>query len=140
MGRWPIRYKLMAKKDWKKAKEAYDGFVYILMIHMLDGVIYKVGTTNRLPKTRMLEIAGELFEVLGHIPKIELIRQRQTKDNYKIEAQVLRETEAHRYSMGMIAWSGESELRKMDQQELLIIYDRAIAEDYAPTKKFEVEL
>ena len=128
------------KKDWKKAKEAWDGFVYILMIHTLDGVIYKIGTTNRLPKTRLLEIAGELFEVLGHIPKIELIRQKQTKDNYKIEAQILRETEKHRYSMGMIAWSGESELRRMDHQELLAIYDRAIAEDYAPTKKFEVEL
>lgn len=128
------------KKDWVKSKIQYDGFVYILMIHTLDGVIYKIGTTNRLPKTRLLEIAGELFDVLGHIPKIEMIRQRQTKDNYKIEAQVLRETEKHRYSMGMIAWSGESELRRMDHQELLAIYDRAIAEDYAPTKKFEVEL
>ena len=140
LGRWPIRYKLVAKKAWVKSKVQYDGFVYILMIHMLDGVIYKIGTTNRLPKTRLLEIAGELFDVLGHIPKIELIRQRQTKDNYKIEAQILRETEKHRYSMGMIAWSGESELRRMDYQELLRIYDRAIAEDYAPTKKFEVEL
>ena len=130
----------MAKKDWVKSKVQYDGFVYILMIHLLDGVVFKVGTTNRMPKTRLLEIAGELFDVLGHIPKIEMIRQRQTKDNYKIEAQVLRETEKHRYSMGMIAWSGESELRRMDHQELLRIYDRAIAEDYAPTKKFEVEL
>ena len=130
----------MAKKDWVKSKVQYDGFVYILMIHLLDGVVFKVGTTNRMPKTRLLEIAGELFDVLGHIPKIEMIRQRQTKDNYKIEAQVLRETEKHRYSMGMIAWSGESELRRMDHQELLAIYDRAIAEDYAPTKKFEVEL
>lgn len=130
----------MAKKDWKKPNEAWDGFVYILMIHMLDGVVFKVGTTNRLPKTRLLEIAGELFGVLGHIPKIELIRQRQTKDNYAIEATILRETEKYRYSMGMIAWSGESELRRMDHQELLCIYDRAIAEDYAPTKKFEVEL
>lgn len=130
----------MAKKDWVKSKVQYDGFVYILMIHLLDGVVFKPGTTNRLPKTRMLEIAGELFDVLGHIPKIEMIRQRQTKDNYAIEATILRETEKYRYSMGMIAWSGESELRRMDQEELLRIYDRAIAEDYAPTKKFEVEL
>ena len=140
MGRVPIRYKLMAKKDWKKAKEAWDGFVYILKIHTLVGVVYKVGTTNRMPKTRMLEIAGELFDVLGHIPKIELIRQRQTKDNYKIEAQVLRETKRFRCNLGIIEWSGESELRRMDEHELLVTYDRAIAEDYAPTKKFEVEL
>ena len=130
----------MAKKDWVKSKIQYDGFVYILMIHMLDGIVFKIGTTNRLPKTRLLEIAGELFDVLGHIPKIEMIRQRQTKDNYAIEATILRETEKHRCSLGMAEWVGESELRRMDQEELLRIYDRAIAEDYAPTKKFEVEL
>ena len=130
----------MAKKDWVKSKIQYDGFVYILVIHTPVGVVHKVGTTNRTVKTRMLEIAGELFGVLGHIPKIELIRERQTKDNYKIEAQILRETEKHRCNLGMLEWPGESELRKMDHQELLRIYDRAIAEDYAPTKKFEVEL
>ena len=121
-------------------KIKYDGWVYILKIYLDSEIVFKPGTTNRLPKTRLLEIAGELFEVLGHIPKIELIRQRQTKDNYKIEAQILRETEAHRYSMGMGEWSGESELRRMDHQELLRIYDRAIAEDFAPTIKFEVSL
>lgn len=40
----------------------------------------------------------------------------------------------------MAEWSGESELRKMDEQTLLNVYDRAIAEDYAPTVKFEVSL
>jgi hypothetical protein len=130
----------MSAKDWVKSKIQYDGFVYIVKIHSIDKVVFKVGTTNRTVKTRMLEIAGELFGVLGHIPKIELIRERQTKDNYKIEAQILRETEKHRCNLGMLEWSGESELRKMDQQELLNIYDRAIAEDFAPTIKFEVEL
>lgn len=128
------------KKDWSKSKEAYDGFVYILKIQTDTGVVFKVGTTNRLPKTRMLEIAGELFDVLGYIPRIQLLRQRQTKNNYKVEARVLRQTEIHKCSLGMAEWSGESELRKMDEQTLLNVYDRAIAEDYAPTVKFEVSL
>ncbi len=128
------------KKDWKKPKEAWDGFVYVLRIQIVGSAVHKIGTTNRLPKTRMLEIAGELFDVLGYIPKIDMVRQRQTKDNYAIEATILRETEIHRCSLGMAEWVGESELRRMDQEELLRIYDRAIAEDYAPTKKFEVEL
>ena len=128
------------KKDWSKSKEAYDGFVYILKIQTDTGVVFKVGTTNRLPKTRMLEIAGELFDVLGYIPRIQLLRQRQTKDNYKVEARVLRQTEIHKCSLGMAEWSGESELRKMDEQTLLNVYDIAIAEDYAPTVKFEVSL
>lgn len=129
----------MAKKTMQN-KLKYDGFVYILKIQTDTGVVYKVGTTNRLPKTRMLEIAGELFDVLGYIPRIQLLRQRQTKDNYKVEASVLRQTEIHKCSLGMAEWSGESELRKMDEQTLLNVYDRAIAEDYAPTVKFEVSL
>lgn len=130
----------MAKKKWQPPKEAWDGFVYILKIATDIGIVYKVGTTNRLPKTRMLEIAGELFEVLGYVPRIQLLRQRQTKDNYKVEALVLKQTVHAKCTLGMLEWSGESELRKMDEQELLNIYDRAIAEDYAPTIKFEVSL
>ena len=114
--------------------------MYILKIATDTSVVFKPGTTNRLPKTRMLEIAGELFEVLGYVPRIQLLRQRKTKDNYKVEASVLRQTEKHRCSLGMAEWTGESELRKIDEQELLNIYDKAIAEDYAPTIKFEVSL
>ena len=128
------------KKDWSKPKEAWDGFVYILRISTDTGTVYKVGTTNRLPKTRMLEIAGELFEVLGYVPRIQLLRQRQTKDNYKVEALVLKQTVHAQCTLGMCEWTGESELRKMDEQTLLNTYDRAIAEDFAPTIKFEVSL
>ena len=128
------------KKDWSKPKEAWDGFVYILKIATDTVTVYKVGTTNRLPKTRMLEIAGELFDVLGYIPRIQLLRQRQTKDNYKVEAIVLKQTVHAKCTLGMCEWVGESELRKIDEQELLNTYDRAIAEDFAPTVKFEVSL
>lgn len=128
------------KKDWQQPKESWDGFVYILKIATDTGTVYKVGTTNRLPKTRMLEIAGELFDVLGYVPRIHLLRQRQTKDNYKVEANVLRQTEVYKHTLGMGEWTGESELRKMDEQVLLNVYDRAVAEDYAPTVKFEVSL
>ena len=128
------------KKDWQQPKESWDGFVYILKIATDTGTVYKVGTTNRLPKTRMLEIAGELFDVLGYVPRIQLLRQRQTKDNYKVEALVLKQTVHAKCTLGMCEWVGESELRKIDEQTLLDTYDRAIAEDYAPTVKFEVSL
>ena len=128
------------KKDWSKPKESYDGHVYILRISTDTGTVFKVGTTNRLPKTRMLEIAGELFEVLGYVPRIQLLRQRQTKDNYKVEALVLKQTVHAKCTLGMCEWVGESELRKIDEQTLLDTYDRAIAEDFAPTIKFEVSL
>ena len=130
----------MAKKKWQKPKESWDGFVYVLKIYTDTNIVHKIGTTNRLPKTRMLEIIGELFDVLGYAPRIHLLRQRQTKDNYKVEASVLKQTEMYRCSLGMVEWNGESELRKMDEQELLNVYDKAVAEDYAPTVKFEVSL
>lgn len=130
----------MAKNKWTKPKQAYDGFVYILAIQAPGGTIYKIGTTNRTVNVRTLEIAGELLGVLGHIPRIEILRQRQTKDNYAIEAKVLRETAKYRCSLGMAEWAGESELRRLDREELLVIYDKAIAEDYAPTVKFKVGL
>ena len=130
----------MAKKDWKKPKQSWDGFVYVIKIYAVYKVVYKIGTTNRTVKTRVLEIAGELMEILGHIPKIEIMRQKQTKDNYAIEASVLSQTQKHRCSLGMSEWAGESELRDMDEQTLLTVYDRAIMEGFYPTKKFEVEL
>lgn len=130
----------MAKKDWKKPKQSWDGFVYIIKIHVVSRVVYKIGTTNRTVKTRVLEIAGELIEILGHIPKIEILREKQTKDNYAIEASVLSQTQRYRCNLGMGEWAGESELRDMDEQTLLTVYDRAIMEGFMPTKKFEVEL
>ena len=130
----------MAKKKWQQPKESWDGWVYVLKIYTDTSIVYKVGTTNRLPKTRMLEIIGELFDILGYAPRVQLLRQRQTKDNYNVEASVLKQTEVYKHTLGMGEWTGESELRKIDEQVLLNVYDRAVAEDYAPTVKFEVSL
>lgn len=130
----------MAKKKFAKPKQAYNGFVYILKIFGPEGVVYKIGTTNRTPKVRMLEIAGELFEVLGHIPKIVLLKQEQTKDNYKVEAEILKDSEKYRCTLGICEWAGESELRRMEEHDLLNLYRDKITKDYPPIKTFEVGL
>lgn len=122
-------------------KQKYNGFVYIIKIVVNQEVIYKIGTTNRTPLRRMLEIAEDLHKVLAYIPKMTLIRQKQTHDNYKIEAAVLKATEKHRYILqcnGNI--SGESELRKMDETKLLGIYDFSMLADYPAEQEFEVSL
>ena len=50
----------MAKKDWKKQdKQKWNGFVYIIKIEISAETIFKIGTTNRTPIRRMLEIAEE---------------------------------------------------------------------------------
>lgn len=132
----------MAKrKEWKQAKQSYNGYVYIIKMWVGSEVIFKLGTTNRTPVKRMMEIAEELHRLLAYIPKMMLVRQQQTKDNYKVEAELLKQTEQYKYTLyseGQMC--GESELRKMHELELLNQYDHCIAMDYPADKEFKVEL
>jgi len=130
------------KKDWKKTeKQAWNGFVYIIKIYIDADIVYKIGTTNRTPIRRMLEIAEEMNRALGHIPKMMLIRGKQTKDNYKVESDLLKQTEQYRYLLKCeLEVSGESELRKMNEQDLLNQYDHCIATNYPADIEFKVEL
>lgn len=132
----------MAKKDWKKQdKQKWNGFVYIIKIEISAEIIFKIGTTNRTPIRRMLEIAEEMNRALGYIPKMMLIRGKQTKDNYKVEAELLKQTEPYRYTLGCVnEVTGESELRKMNEQDLLNQYDHCIAINYPADIEFKVEL
>jgi len=130
------------KKDWKKTeKQAWNGFVYIIKIYIDADIVYKIGTTNRTPIRRMLEIAEEMNRALGHIPKMMLIRGKQTKDNYKVESDLLKQTEQYRYLLKCeLEVSGESELRKINEQDLLNQYDHCIATNYPADIEFKVEL
>ena len=132
----------MAKKDWKKQdKQKWNGFVYIIKIEVGAEIIFKIGTTNRTPIRRMLEIAEEMNRALGYIPKMMLIRGKQTKDNYKVEAELLKQTEQYRYTLNCVnEVTGESELRKMNEQDLLNQYDHCIAINYPADIEFKVEL
>ena len=132
----------MAKKDWKKQdKQKWNGFVYIIKIEISAEIIFKIGTTNRTPIRRMLEIVEEMNRALGYIPKMMLIRGKQTKDNYKVEAELLKQTEQYRYTLGCVnEVTGESELRKMNEQDLLNQYDHCIAINYPADIEFKVEL
>ena len=132
----------MAKKDWKKQdKQKFNGFVYIIKIYLDNDIIFKPGTTNRTPIRRMLEIAEEMNRALGYIPKMMLIRGKQTKDNYKVEAELLKQTEQYRYTLNCVnEVTGESELRKMNEQDLLNQYDHCIAINYPADIEFKVEL
>lgn len=131
----------MAKKKFNKPKEKYNGYVYVLKVWFDNEVVYKIGTTNRTPVTRMLELAGDFYRMLGHIPKMTLVRQKQTGDNYQVEAAVLKATEKWLYTLACeMEMNGESELRKMDEGELLRTYDLCIAAGYEPVEDFKVEL
>ena len=132
----------MAKKDWKKQdKQKWNGFVYIIKIEIGAETIFKLGTTNRTPIRRMLEIAEEMNRALGYIPKMMLIRGKQMVNNYLVEAELLKQTEQYRYTLNCVnEVTGESELRKMNEQDLLNQYDHCIAINYPADIEFKVEL
>jgi len=125
----------------QKGKQKYNGYVYIIKLWLGVDVIYKIGTTNRTVLTRLGELAVEMHAKIGYAPKMVIVKQQQTRDNYKIEAELLKETKAWRYFMECdAAVCGESELRKMEENELCKIYDAYIRKGYPAEVGCKVEL
>ena len=129
----------MAKKKFEK--RYFNGWVYIMKLWLNESVVYKIGTTNRSVLTRLGELAIEYHMKLGYVPKMKIMKDKQTKDNYAIEAKVLKRTEKNRYYLDCNTdVCGESELRKMDEAELFAVYEECIATDYPAVTGVKVEL
>lgn len=129
------------KKQFKKPKEKYNGWVYLLKIWYGSEIIFKVGTTNRQPYTRMLEVAGELYNAFGYIPKMTIVREQRVLDNYAVEAEILKETAKWRYELQCVKdVCGESELRLINEQEICRVYDRCILKNYPAMECYKVEI
>jgi hypothetical protein len=130
----------MAKrKQHQDQKERYNGIVYVLKMEIGADVVYKVGTTNRAAVTRALEVAGEMHQILGYIPKTTILAAKSTMFNYQVEADVLKSTEQWQYRLQCEReWSGQSELRKMQECELMKVYEECMAKGHAPVETFQV--
>ena len=129
----------MAKRKQHQPRERANGIVYVLRMEIGAEVIYKIGTTNRAAVTRMLEVCGEMHQTLGYVPKTTILRAATAMQNYAVEAELLRSTEQHQYRLQCEReWSGQSELRRMNEQELLGLYDHCIAKAYPAVEPFRV--
>ena len=129
------------KKQFKQPKERLNGYVYLLRIWIGNDVLHKVGTTNRSVLTRALEISAELHAVIGYLPKMIIVREHRVLDNYAVEAEILKETVKWRYNLLCEREvAGESELRKMDEQEICRVYDRCILINYPAMECYKVEI
>ena len=129
------------KKQFKQPKEKYNGWVYILKIWLGEEIVFKPGTTNRAVLTRALEISAELYAAIGYLPKMAIVREHRVLDNYAVEAELLRETVKYRYDLPcVLEVTGESEMRKMDEQELYRMYDRCILTNYPAVECYKVEI
>lgn len=128
----------MAKRKQQQTERS-NGIVYVLRMTIGDSIIYKIGTTNRSAVTRMLEVCGEMHQTLGYVPKTTILRAATAMQNYAAEAELLKLTEQHQYRLHCEReWSGQSELRKMCEQELLELYDKCIAKAYPAVEPFKV--
>ena len=129
------------KKQFKQPKERYNGWVYILKIWLGEEIVFKPGTTNRAVLTRALEISAELYAVIGYLPKMTIVREHRVLDNYAVEAEILKETIKWKYDLLCEREvSGESELRKMDEQEICRVYDRCVLTNYPAMECYKVEI
>ena len=83
-------------------------------------------------------MAGELLDKIGYIPVMRIVKEELTRDNYKVEADVLLETLKYRPSSACILWdkfSGFTETRQMSKDELITIYKTCLAKDYPVVKQ-----
>lgn len=129
------------KKDWSKPKEAWDGWVYLLQIELGNQTIFKIGTTGRSALIRALEISKEFYSVLGYLPKIQIIEEAKTHNNYAVEAELLKLTSKYAYKLPCErAVVGDSEFRSMCINELKGLFKQCLAKDTPAQKSFQIEL
>ena len=127
----------------KRNKPTVNGFVYVLKITIDYDVYYKIGTTNRTPRHRLLEIAGELYDILGYIPKMTVMYSDQVRDNYQTESDILQSTLNYIIKPDCILYdrfNGYSEVRCMELEQLKEVYDRCVAKSYPVIQRQLIEM
>jgi len=130
----------MKRGKHKKRQSTVDGQVYVLKIWIGDVVYFKVGTTNRVAFSRLKEIGTELMQILGYWPKMKIVMDRFTKNNYQVEAEVLRLTKTSTPKTVLPEFSGCTELRCMDEVELIKVYNECMSKDYPATQTQLIEM
>lgn len=133
----------MAKRRKNKPGPKQNGFVYLLSLVINNTVYYKIGTTNRTVRHRLLEVAGELHDNLGYIPVMAIVTEKQVLNNYQVETELLRLTAEHKPKPGKElndTFSGYSEIRCMDLGKLKTLLAECVAKDYPTVQPTLIEM
>ena len=123
----------MAKRKITKERLRINGWVYIMSITIQGKSYKKIGTTNRTPRHRLLEIAGEIFDAIGYIPVMTIVTAKQTQNNYVVEKAILDQTIKHKPGSDCVLWdkfNGFGEMRSIDKDVLVAIYTECLNKDY----------
>lgn len=127
----------MAKR--KKKTRTVDGEVYMLLIELDGKSIIKIGTTNRCALKRMLEIAEVIHAAYKFIPKMQILINERTHNNYAVEAALLDKLKEHKYTPDL-EFEGCSELVKCDTAVAVGAYRDCIDADYPAEKENLIEI
>lgn len=120
----------MAKRKGKKKPRRTSGEVYVLQIWIGTKVYHKVGHTKRTARCRLIEIGTELLGQLGYFPKSQIVTNKTVLHPEQVEADILEQTKQYRPKDLGFTFGGESEIREMDIDQLMIKYNECLVKDY----------
>ena len=127
----------MAKRI--KKQRTVDGEVYMMLIDIDGKSVIKIGTTNRCALKRALEIAEVIHGAYKFIPKIQILINERTHNNYAVEAALLAQLEQYKYAPDY-EFDGCSELVECDTAVALGAYRDCIDADYPAEKINLIEI
>ena len=113
----------------KKKPRQLDGEVYMLLIDIDGKSVIKIGTTNRTALKRMLEIAEVIHAAYKFIPKMQILINERTHNNYAVEAALLAQLKQYKYTPDY-EFEGYSELVYCDIAVAISAYRECIDADY----------
>lgn len=119
----------MAKHKRVKKPRTVDGEVYMTLIDIDGKTVIKIGTTNRTALKRALEIAEVIYAVYKFIPKMQILINERTHNNYVVEAALLKELGQYKY-VPIFEFDGCSELVDCDIAVAISAYRKCIDADY----------
>lgn len=120
---------VMAKHKRVKKPRTVDGEVYMTLIDIDGKSVIKIGTTNRSALKRALEIAEVIHGVYKFIPKMQILINERTHNNYVVEAALLKELAQYKYEP-LFEFDGCSELVDCDTAVAISAYRKCMDADY----------
>jgi len=127
----------MAAKRKKKQGPKQNGWVYVIKIWLKGEVLLKIGTTNRNPNTRAIEIATQCLELFGEIPRMRVVGSKQVRENYAVEKELLDRTAKYTFVPDE-RLHGYSEFRRMGEVDLLKEFTNCVNKAYPAVKPPEL--
>ena len=113
----------------RKPKSKMNGIVYLLSIELDGRLLHKIGTTNKSALKRMLQIAEDIHYHYGYIPRMSIVKEQSTHDNYQVEAALLDAMKEYQY-YPVNEFNGWTEIVDCNKDILLAAYDKAVNDDY----------